>query len=136
MKKYRRFCPGDLADHVENPLHALTFGNDVGKCVLFFEQALEPLNFVVEPAIFKSFFDLQHELSGIKWLGEVAIGSLSHRVDRALHAAKTGENDHRHMGIDRMELMHQRDPIAVSKPQINDAQIEMILANHLYGVVC
>src|SRR5262245_464015 len=113
MEVNGRFCFGDFAYDVENPLHAPAFGDDVRESVFLLQKSLEAMDLVVESPVLQSLVDLHQQLARIQRLGEITKSSLLHRINGAFDAAEAGEDNDGHVRINGMKLVHQRDAICI-----------------------
>ncbi len=126
---------GAAGNQLQDLVHLFALGGDVVEAVALLQQPAQSFHLAVEPAVLQRLFELEEQLAGLEGLGEIAVGALLHRVDRALDGAVGGQNDHRHLRVHGVHLPHQRYAVLLGQLQIDDGEVEGLRFDGLDGLL-
>src|SRR5690606_29772833 len=62
-------------DDIQNRSHLGAAGDDIGEIELLVQKALKALDLGGELAVLQSSFDLQQQVAGLEWFGQIAVGA-------------------------------------------------------------
>src|SRR5262249_9944985 len=117
---------GDTTDGLVDLLHAWMPADDRTELPDFLQAALEPRDFLGQPARREGPVGEQQHPVEIERLREIVVGAALHRLDRSVHGAVGRHHDHAGVGADLAQATEQAEAVDARHPHVEEDQIERL----------